>query len=77
MRMVKGIVGSLTQTFRVGHVHFMLFVLISFVLGTQREPSLQWNMGWRVYSRSLPSSSSSSSSSSSFIKAVARVIFHF
>ena len=31
--------------FPIGHVHFMLFVLISFALGTQREPSLQWNMG--------------------------------
>ena len=31
--------------FCVGHVHFMLFVLISFALGNQRKPSLQWNMG--------------------------------
>ena len=33
----------------VGHVHFIFFVLISFVLGTQREPSFLWNMGFRVY----------------------------
>ena len=33
--------------FLLGHVHFMLFVLISFVVGNQREPSLQWNMGFR------------------------------
>ena len=39
-----GCVGSSTQNFRIGHVHFMLFVLISFALVTQREPSLQWNM---------------------------------
>ena len=30
----------------VGDVHFMLFVLISFALGSQRKPSLQWNMGF-------------------------------
>ena len=41
--------------FRVGHVHFMLFVLISFALVTQREPSLQWNMGlsgWAIMTSS-------------------------
>ena len=32
--------------FRIGHVNFMLFVLILFLLVTQREPSLQWNMGF-------------------------------
>ena len=32
----------------VGHVHFMFFVLISFVLGSQREPSFQWNVGFTV-----------------------------
>ena len=42
-----GCVGSQTQNLCVGHVHFMLFVLISFALVTQREPSLQWNMGLR------------------------------
>ena len=36
------------QNFRVGHVPFMLFVLISFALVTQREPSLQWNMGFTL-----------------------------
>ena len=38
-----GGIGSPTQNSRVGHVHFMVFVLISFVLGRQRVPSLQWN----------------------------------
>ena len=42
-----GCVGSQMQNFRVGHVHFMFFVLISFALVTQRKPSLQWNMGLR------------------------------
>ena len=42
-----GCVGSPTQNFCVGHVDFMLFVLISFALVTQREPSLQWNMGFK------------------------------
>ena len=37
-----------TQNSGVGHVHFMFFVLIPFVLGSQREPSFQWNMGLRV-----------------------------
>ena len=34
-----------TQNSGVGHVHFMVFVLISFALGSHREPSFQWNMG--------------------------------
>ena len=42
-------VGSPTQNSRVGHVDFMLFVLISFVLVTQHEPSLQWNMGFKEF----------------------------
>ena len=42
-------VGSPTQNFRIGHVHFMLFVLISFTFVTQCEPSLQWDMGFRVF----------------------------
>ena len=42
-----GCIGSQTQNFQVGHVHFMLFLLMSFALRTQREPSLQWNMGFR------------------------------
>ena len=33
---------------RVGHVDFMLFVSISFVLGSQRERNFWWNMGFRV-----------------------------
>ena len=41
-------VGSSMQNFRVGHVHFMLFVLISFALVTQLEPSLQWNIGFSL-----------------------------
>ena len=41
-----GCVGSTTQNFRIGHLHFMLFVLVSFALVTQRKPSLQWNMGF-------------------------------
>ena len=32
----------------VGHVHFMLFMSISFALGTQRKLVFQWNMGFRV-----------------------------
>ena len=48
-----GCLGSLTQNFRVDHVHFMLFVPILFVLGNQREPSLQWNMDFRFKSLSL------------------------
>ena len=33
----------------VGHVHFGLFMSISFVLGTQRKHSFQWNMGFIHY----------------------------
>ena len=40
-----GCVGFQTQNFRVGHVHFMFFVLISFGLGCQHKCSFQWNMG--------------------------------
>ena len=43
-----GCVWSPTQNFHIGHVHFMLFVLISFALVTQHEPSLQWNIGLKV-----------------------------
>ena len=39
--------GSPTQNSHVGHVDFMLFVLISFTLVTQCKPSLQWNMGFK------------------------------
>ena len=30
----------------IGHVHFRLFVSISFALGSQRKRSFQWNMGF-------------------------------
>ena len=40
-----GCVGSHGIGTRVGHVHFMLFVSISFALGSQRKRSFQWNMG--------------------------------
>ena len=32
----------------VGHVHFMLFMSISFALGSQLERSFRWNMGLKV-----------------------------
>ena len=38
-----------TQNSGVGHVHFMFFVLISFALGSQHEPSFQWNMGLNLH----------------------------
>ena len=37
--------GSPTQDFCVGHIHFMLFMSISFASGTQRKLVFQWNMG--------------------------------
>ena len=37
--------GSLAFGLCVGHVHFIFFVLISFVLGSRRKRSFQWNMG--------------------------------
>ena len=37
------------QNSGVGHVHFMFFVLISFALGSRREPSFQWNMGFKLH----------------------------
>ena len=40
-----GCFGYQTQNLRVGHVHFMLFVSISFALGSQCKRSFQWNMG--------------------------------
>ena len=39
-----GYVGFQTRISCIGHVHFMFFVLISFVLGNQRKHSFQWNM---------------------------------
>ena len=41
--------GPLALSPRVGHVHFMLFVSISFALGTQRKPVFEWNMGLRHF----------------------------
>ena len=38
-----------TQNSGVGHVHFMIFVLILFAFGSQFEPSFQWNMGLKVH----------------------------
>ena len=32
----------------VGHVHFMLFMSISFASGTQRKLVFQWNMGFSL-----------------------------
>ena len=34
----------------VGHVHFRLFVSISFAFGSQRKHSFQWNMGLSLMS---------------------------
>ena len=44
-----GGVGSSGVGAGVGHVHFRLFVSISFPFGSQRQrkPSFQWNMGLR------------------------------
>ena len=36
------------QTFHAGHVHFMLFMSISFASGTQSKLVFQWNMGLRM-----------------------------
>ena len=40
-----GCVGSPRVGARIGHVDFMLFVSISFALGSQRKRGFQWNMG--------------------------------
>ena len=32
----------------VGHVHFRLFVSISFALGRQRKCGIHWNMGFKI-----------------------------
>ena len=37
------------QNSGVGHVHLIFLVLISFALGSQREPAFQWNMGLSFY----------------------------
>ena len=44
----RGCVGSPGVRSHVGHVDFMLFVSISFALGSQRERSFQWNMGLSI-----------------------------
>ena len=41
-------IGCVVQNFRVGHVYFMFFVLISLSFGSQRKRSFQWNMGFIV-----------------------------
>ena len=43
-----GGIGSPNQNFRVGDVHFMLFMSISFASGTQHKLVFQWNMGFSV-----------------------------
>ena len=43
-----GCVGYQTQNYCVGHVHFMFFVLISFMFDGQCKPSIQWNMGLNI-----------------------------
>ena len=40
-----GRIGSLYTGAHVGHVAFMLFVSISFVLGSERKLGFWWNMG--------------------------------
>ena len=37
----------------VGHVHFMLFMSISFASGTQRKPYFWWNMGLVCYKQTI------------------------
>ena len=44
-----GGVGSPMRGPGVGHVDFMLFTSYSLALGIQREPSFQWNTGFRLY----------------------------
>ena len=43
-----GGVGSSGVGAGVGHVHFMLFMSISFASGTQRKPVFLWNMGFKL-----------------------------
>ena len=45
-----GCVGSPRFGARVGHVDFMLFVSISFALGSQCERGFWWNMGLMHFS---------------------------
>ena len=48
-----GFIKFQTQNFHVGHVHFMFFMLISFVFGSQRKPSFQWNKGFKIWNMGL------------------------
>ena len=48
-----GCVGSPMQHFWVGNVHFFLLLLISFAFGSQHKPSFKWNMGFKVYLRTV------------------------
>ena len=50
-----GGIGSLTRGAGVGHVDFILFTSYSLALGTQREPSFQWNTGLILILRVLSS----------------------
>ena len=43
-----GCVGTPGVGTHVGHVHFILFVSISFALGSQCKRGFQWNMGLRL-----------------------------
>ena len=43
-----GCVGSQTQNLCVSHLHVFFGVLISFALGSQREPRFQLNMGFNL-----------------------------
>ena len=48
-----GHVGCPTQNSRVGNVHFMLFVSISFASGCQCKCSFRWNMGFSLSTLAL------------------------
>ena len=48
-----GGVGSPTQNFCVGQLHFMLFMSIPFASGTQRKLVFQWNMGFTMPRQTL------------------------
>ena len=49
-----GCIGFQTQNSCVGHLHFMLFVSISFALGSQHKRSFQWNMGCTPWTLTQP-----------------------
>ena len=46
-----GCIGSPHIGACIGHVHFMSFVSISFVLGSQPKHNFWWNMGLRILKR--------------------------